>query len=154
MGKLEKHILKYGLITSGALIVFFLLMRLLGLAEITELRSLNAIIMFSGVFLSIKTYRNGEFEEGFNYLAGIASGFFTGMVTAVTFALFVGIYVYYDPVFLAAIVADNPQKDFLNPLTSAMVIFMEAIASGFFFSYASMQFLKQDKTIPLKKAAQ
>lgn len=144
MKKEEKHVIKLGLTTTGALIAFFLLMRLLGLAEITELRSLNALIMFAGVFLSIKRFRDDEFEVEFNYLTGIASGFFTGLVIASSFAVFVGLYVYFDPVFLAAIVAENPQQDFLNPLTAGMVIFIEAIASGFLFSYASMQYLKED----------
>ncbi|MDE0470855.1 MAG: DUF4199 domain-containing protein [Ekhidna sp.] len=147
MKSIEKHVLRYGLLTTIALICYFLLMRLLGLAEITELRSLNALIMFSGVFLTIKKFRNGDFDTAFGYLSGIAVGFFTGIVIAISFSLFIGIYIYFDPVFLAAIVADNPQKDFLNPLTAAMVIFIEAIASGFLFSYAAMQWLKEDKVV-------
>lgn len=152
MGHLEKHILKQGSFITIGLIAFFVLMRLLGLAEITELRALNALIMFAGIFYSIKTFRDKDFKAGFNYLSGIATGFFTGMMTAVLFSIFVGIYVYLDPVFLGAIVADNPQKDFLNPLTAAMVILIEATASGFLFSYASMQYLKQDKTISLNQS--
>ncbi|MEQ6168612.1 MULTISPECIES: hypothetical protein [unclassified Ekhidna] len=154
MGKEEKHVIKYGLTTTAGLIAFFLLMKILGLAEVTELRTLNAVIMFSGVFLSIKRFRHRTFKLEFNYLTGIAAGFFTGLVTAASFALFVGIYIYFDPIFLAAIVADNPQKEFLNPLTAGMVLFIEAMASGFLFSYISMQYLKNDVTIPLSKAAE
>ena len=151
MKSLEKHILKFGLLTTTGLIVYFLLMRVLGLAEITELRALNALIMFSGVFLTVKTFRSGAFETDFGYLSGIAVGFFTGIVIAISFSLFVGVYVFIDPVFLAAIVADNPQKEFLNPMTASMVIFIEAIASGFLFSYASMQWLKEDKVVLVKQ---
>ncbi|MBC6410926.1 MAG: hypothetical protein GDA42_10815 [Ekhidna sp.] len=147
MKSIEKHVFRHGLFTTVTLICYFLLMRLLGLAEITELRSLNALIMFSGIFLTIKKFRNEDFDTAFGYLPGIAVGFFTGIVTAVSFSLFIGVYIYYDPVFLAAIVADNPQKDFLNPMTAAMVIFIEAIASGFLFSYAAMQWLKEDKVV-------
>ena len=147
MKSIERHVLRYGLLTTISLIGYFLVMRLLGLAEITELRSLNALIMFSGVFLTIKKFRNGDFDTAFGYLSGIAAGFFTGIVIAISFSLFIGVYIYFDPVFLAAIVADNPQKDFLNPLTAAMVIFIEAIASGFLFSYAAMQWLKEDKVV-------
>lgn len=153
MESLEKHILKYGFLITASLIAFFFLMKLLGLAEVTELRMLNALIMFSGVFVSIRKFKTKKFSYEFNYLSGIATGFFTGMVTAVTFGIFVALYIYFDPAFLAAIVADNPQIDFLNPVTSAMVIFIEAIASGFLFSFISMQYLKNDVTIPLSKSS-
>lgn len=154
MGRLEKHIIKYGVGTTVGLIALFYLMKAIGLAQVTELRALNAIIMFAGVFLSIKNFKKNEFSYEFNYLSGIATGFFTGMVTAISFAVFVAAYIYFEPAFLAAIVADKPQRDFLNSLTSAMVIFIEAIASGFLFSYISMQYLKKDVTIPLSKAAE
>lgn len=153
MQTLEKHVVKFGVLTTVGLIGLFLAMKMAGLLQVTELRLLNAIIMFSGIFLSIKTYRDGEFKVRFNYLSGIATGFLTGLVTAILFSIFVGIYVNINPVFLASIVAENPQKDFLNPLTSAMVIFIEAIASGFLFSYASMQYLKQDKSISISNSA-
>ena len=144
MKTLQNHILKYGLLTTAGLIVFFLMMRITGLAEITELRSLNAVIMFAGVFLCIKHFKHNKLDTSFGYLSGIAAGFFTGIVVAISFSVFVGIYVALDPVFLAAIVTDNAQKEFLNPWTSAMVIFIEAMASGMLFSYTSMQYLKTD----------
>ncbi|NQZ76273.1 MAG: hypothetical protein HRT61_09195 [Ekhidna sp.] len=151
MNDLNKHVVKGGVLTTTALIIYFLFMRVLGLAEITELRALNALIMFSGIFFTIKSFRNGDFSENFGYLSGMAVGFFTGIIVAISFALFTAIYVSLDPVFLAAIVANNPQKDFLNPFAAAMVIFIEAIASGFLFTYASMQWLKEDK-VAFKKA--
>ena len=153
MKSLEKHVVRSGLLTTGGLIVYFLLMRVLGLAEVTELRALNALIMFSGIYLTIKEFRDGTFDDTFGYLTGIAVGFFTGIVIAISFSLFVGVYMTLDPVLLAAIVADNPQKEFLNPMTSSMVIFIEAIASGFLFSYASMQWLKEDKVQTVKQSA-
>ncbi len=147
MKSLDKHLLHSGLLTTAGLISYFLIMRFLGLAEITELRALNALIMFSGIFLTIKTFRRGGFNADFGYLSGIGAGFLTGIVIAISFSLFVGIYITLDPVFMAAIVAENPQQEFLSPITASMVIFIEAIASGFLFSYASMQWLKEDKTI-------
>ena len=153
MKTLEKHIVKYGLITTLALIIYFLVMRVAGLAEVTELRFVNALIMFTGIFLSVRNFRDQQFNHRFNYLSGIATGYFTGMVTGITFSLFVSVYMYFDPVLLAAIATENAQEDFLNPLTSGMVIFIEAIASGFLFAYSSMQYLKEDKIIPVVKAA-
>ncbi len=150
MKSFEKHIFKSGTLTTLALILYFLFMRLLGLAEITELRALNALIMFAGVFYTIKEFKEGNFDNDFNYLSGIGIGFFTGIIIAISFSVFVGIYLMIDPVFLAAIVADNPQKEFLNPLAASMVIFIEAVASGFLFSYVSMQWLKDDKVVEQK----
>jgi len=145
MKSIERHVIKSGLLITAGLVAYFLLMRVAGLAEVTELRALNALIMFSGVYLAVREFKKSNFGVGFDYLSGIAVGFFTSMVVAISFSIFVGLYVTIDPVFLAAIVADNPQKEFLNPWTASMVIFIEGIASGFLFSYTAMQYLKNDR---------
>jgi hypothetical protein len=142
MRKYEKHILKYGLLTTGGLIAFFLLMKIAGLAEITELRALNALIMFSGIYLSIRDFKRDEFRMEFKYQTGMLAGFFTGIVVAVSFAIFVGIYLAIDPAFLEAVVSNNTQRTFINPGTASVIIFIEAMASGMLFSFMSMQYLK------------
>jgi hypothetical protein len=121
---------------------FFLIMKMAGLAQITELRALNAVIMFSGVYLAIRNFKKQNFNVDFSYLSGITMGFFTGLVVAITFSLFVGIYLAIDGAFLEAIMVNNAQQRFMNPLTIAVVIFIEALASGMLFSFISMQYLK------------
>lgn len=154
MESLEKHILRYGIYTTVALIAFFFFMKLLGLIYIIELRAFNAIIMFTGTFTAIKKFRKHGSNLEFNYLSGIGTGFAVGLMTATLFSIFVAIYLFADAPFLASVIEQQPQKLFMNEITISMVIFVEAMASGFLFSYISMQWLKQDKTVPLSKASQ
>ncbi|MEQ8906586.1 DUF4199 domain-containing protein [Ekhidna sp.] len=151
MKSLEKHIVLYGVKTSLGLIAFFFVMKLLGLIHITELRALNAFIMFTGAFLAIKRFRDGDFQYKFNYLAGIGTGMAVGMITAILFSFFVVVYLFLDPVFTTNILADFPDNTFMNQLTLAMVIFIEAMGSSFIFSFVSMQWLKDDKSVTISK---
>ncbi|MEP0985238.1 hypothetical protein [Ekhidna sp.] len=128
-------------------------MKILGLIYIIELRAFNSLIMFTGAFTAIKKFRNNKSNLEFNYLSGIATGFSVGLMTATLFSIFVAIYLFADASFLAAIIEQQTQKLFMNEITISMVIFVEAMASGFLFSYISMQWLKADKTVPLKKAS-
>ncbi len=151
MKSLEKHIVLYGVKTSLGLIAFFFVMKVLGLIHITELRALNAFIMFAGAFLAIKRFKDGDFQYKFNYLAGIGTGMAVGMITAILFSLFVVAYLFLDPAFTVTILAKFPDNAYMNQLTLAMVIFIEAMGSSFLFSFASMQWLKDDKPVSISK---
>ena len=151
MESLEKHIVRYGVMTTIGLIAFFFVMQLLGLTHITELRALNAFIMFAGAFLAIKRFRDKKFNYSFNYLMGIGTGFAVGMITAFLFSLFVVAYLFLNPAFTQTIISSYQSNAFLNELTLSMVIFIEAMGSGFLFSFISMQYLKQDKTFPISR---
>jgi cytochrome c oxidase assembly factor CtaG len=151
MKSLEKHIVQYGVMTSLGLIVFFFVMELLGLTHITELRALNAFIMFAGAFLAIRKFRDKKFNYSFNYLMGIGTGFAVGMITAVLFSVFVIAYLFLNPEFTEAIMAGQSNNTYLNELTLGMVIFIEAMGSSFIFSLVSMQWLKQDKEVTVSK---
>ncbi|WP_425391648.1 DUF4199 domain-containing protein [Ekhidna sp.] len=154
MKTLEKHILRYGVMTTIGLIAFFLVMKLFGLTQITELRALNAIIMFSGAYLAIKKFRDEEFNYSFNYLMGIGTGFAVGMITSILFSVFVMSYLFLDPAFTQSIIESHSNNAFLNELTLSMVIFIEAMGSAFIFSLISMQYLKQDVSITKSKASE
>ncbi|MEM9896442.1 MAG: hypothetical protein AAF789_08735, partial [Bacteroidota bacterium] len=139
MQSIEKHIIKYSSITIIGLIIFFYAMKALNLIQVVELRALNSLIMFSGAYLAIKGFRDKHFKYSFNYLSGLAVGFFISITVAIGFSVFVCAYMFLDPAFLAQVKAEQPQGQYLNEFAIAMVIFIEAMASGFLFSYSSMQ---------------
>ncbi|WP_420319142.1 DUF4199 domain-containing protein [Ekhidna sp.] len=153
METLEKHILRYGIYTTLGLIAFFFIMKLFGLIYITELRAFNALIMFAGTFAAIKKFKNNKSNLEYNYLSGIGTGFAVGLMTAAIFSAFILVYLFIDGAFMQSIIESQNQKLFLNQFTIAGVIFVEAMASGFLFSYISMQWLKSDEIVPLTKAS-
>lgn len=138
---IEKRGLKYGLLTTVGLIAFFFLMMVLGLVHNYHLRALNALIMFTGVYLSIRSYKKAR-KDGFLFLKGMSVGLLTALVTAVTFTVFVVGYILANPEFMQALKANEPHGIYINEWGVAIIIFIEAAASGFMFSYLSMQWLK------------
>ena len=52
---------KYGLQIAAGLILFFLIMRILGLGHMTELRLLNLLILTAGIFLALKKIQADTF---------------------------------------------------------------------------------------------
>ncbi len=142
----ENRSIIVGIITAVALILFFLLMKYVGLVHNIGLRFLNAFIMFGGVFYTVRNLRVNH-PEDFNFLKAIAMGMLTAFVSAIIFSLFVFTYVgFINPAFMETVKEVEPFGDYLNPFAVSLAIFIEAIASGFLFSYASVQLLKMSNT--------
>ncbi|MEM9326689.1 MAG: DUF4199 domain-containing protein [Bacteroidota bacterium] len=142
---LTNHVLKYvGLITGG-LVIYFLTMVALGLEHNFGLRTLNAVILASGVFLAIREFKQNTFDTRFSFLSGMGVGFMISLMSAIAFAAFIGLYLVMHPAFLAEIQATEPQGQYMNEVGLSLLIFIEALASGILFSYGSMQYLKNQR---------
>lgn len=142
LGTLEKTGLKWGLITFLGLGAYFLIMKAFGLTHIIELRVLNAAIMFTGLWFSIKEYRRNEPE--FSYFSGLGIGLLTAFIASSTFTIFGILYLeVINPSFMQELKQNEPLGFYLNPYLAAFQIFIEGTASGFSISYAIMQYLKK-----------
>lgn len=152
MKTVESRGLLFGLITTAGLIAFFLIMKEVGLIHNFNLRILNALLLFVGVFASIKSYKNIK-QSYFQFLKGAGVGLITSLVSGITFSLFILAYLLLNPSFMEAIKANEPQGIYLNEWAVAVIIFIEATASGFLFSYISMQWLKEKNMADLSDSA-
>jgi len=141
MNTVEKRGIVFGLTTTVLLIVYFLTMRGFDLAHNIELRALNALIMFAGIYLSLKTYKNNK-KNRFEFLKGIGLGLITSLTVAISFSGFILVYLKLYPEFFNEIVKVEPQGEYINIPGMVGLIFIEAFASGLLFTYASMQWLK------------
>ena len=146
MKSLTKHIFKTAALITGGLIIYFLAMVALGLEHNFNLRVLNALIMFAGVFLGIREFKNREFDTDFGYLSAFGTGFFVSLLTAIAFSLFLGMYLVANPSFLTEIQMTEPQGVYINEIGLSLLIFIEALASGILFTYTTMQVMK-DSTV-------
>ena len=139
---IEKISLRWGLIILGLLSAYFIIMKILGLVHVPELRIFNAIIMFYGVFQAIKTSRSKL--EDFNYFKGMGTGLLTAFGSTLMFSLFGILYVtVIDPGFITEIRSQEPLGIYMNEYSASLQIFIEGSASGFLFSYASLQWLRE-----------
>lgn len=146
---IERISVRYGVLTALALILFFFFMKLIGLAHVYELRALNLIFLFTGVYLSIRAYHTGHKAHA-SYLNGLGTGMLTSGIALAIFSTFVVIYLkVLDPAFMEYLKKDEYFGEYLNPFIAGAAIFLEGIMSGLLVSFILMQ---RYKTSHLKQS--
>lgn len=132
----------YGIYTAIALIAFFFLMKLVGLIEVYELRILNVIFLFAGVYLAMRHFRKRA--EHPSYLNGLGVGMLTSAIALLIFSAFVVIYLAaIDPDFMTSLKEDEYFGQYLNPYIAGAAIFLEGTLSGLLVSFILMQYYKK-----------
>ncbi|MBC7383771.1 MAG: DUF4199 domain-containing protein [Bacteroidia bacterium] len=127
------------------MVVYFLLMKLVGLDTTPELRLLNLVLLLIGVWCTIK-YFNYKSGRHIQYFEGLSLGFTTVMISTVMFAVFIGIYLYFiDPVLLDEIKLQSPvMGKYLTPASAMISMIVEGIVSGLIIAFVMMQYFKDD----------
>jgi hypothetical protein len=144
---IERIGLMTGLVTALALIAFFLAMKAMNLAQIVELRFFNILIIAAGICIGINNLKNRLNEPEFS-LKGLAQGMIITVVTVVTFALFVTIYLrYFDVGLMEEIGRRVPYTGQLDGLIVFVAVFMEGMASGAIITFSAMQYFKSQGTV-------
>jgi hypothetical protein len=133
-----------GLFTALAQVVYFLIMKNLGYAEMLELRFFNFVILAVGICTAISRYKHLRQSEEF-YLKGWAEGIFTAAVSTVVFGIFMAVYLqYFDRELLMYIRQNAAIGMTTNGLFVFFDIIMEGMAGGFVITLSAMQFFKVD----------
>lgn len=148
-----KRTIPYALFTAGALIAYFLLMKLFGLEANFYLRIFNLFIMIGGLFLLYRnTFTRGK-NEGVGYLQGLLMGVKLTIISVVVFIVFLGIYIrFLDPGFMQTLESTGLWATSGISITQAVLgILVEGLASGFIISFALMQYFKA--SIPSRNSA-
>lgn len=142
-----RSVFKYGLMTSLGFLVYFILLDLLGYGDVIYLRLFNAFILFTGVFLGVRQFRE-QTGMRFSYLRGLRRGVQITVAAVLPFTLFMGFYLaFINPELMEVLAARHGKM--LNPFVITIATTVEGIASGIGISYMIMQFLK----IPREKTA-
>jgi fumarate reductase subunit D len=131
-----------GILVSGALIAYFLIMRAFNLHEVLGLRYLNFVILLTGILIAFTTYKKKNKAEGIDYLTGLKMGFQITSVAIIPFAIFIGIYLSIDHHFMEYLKVHAFYGGFLTPGLSAIGILMEGHASGAIMTFMAMQYFK------------
>ncbi len=141
----EKLSLKAGVIICFAYVIYFIFMKNMNLLEVTELRSLNFVILLVGLYFTFRYYRMKS-QMHIEYLKGISLGFFTSLISIVLFAIFILVYFSkIDPLLLQQLKNNAPvMGQYLTPFSAAFTIIIEGGISGLIISFAIMQYYKND----------
>jgi hypothetical protein len=134
-----KLMIRYGLLTGASLIVYFLLMQILGLIEITELRYLNLLILMGGLFLFLKKFC----VDKFSYLNAFTSGIYVSAIAVFSFVIFFMFYIdFLDPNFYEYIRENEDFGSYLNKGALAFMLVAEGLSSGLIVTFICMQYFK------------
>ena len=139
--------LKYGVLTTLGLIVYFLIIKLLDLHTNPWFRLLNSLVMAYGIYAAIKRYK---FISGatFNYINGFKVGILTGFLATFVFALFMGIYMFhFDTEFMNTLLKDWFQDLNYGGGILIFVIIIEGLASTAILALTYMQIFKNSTKI-------
>lgn len=143
---MEKISIKYGLFTALSLILYFLLMKLLGLVHIVELRFLNGLILTVGIVIAIRALKKVK-EGNIGYFQGLGTAFLTASIATVLFAAFMLIYIKaFDDSLIEVLSADNLFGERVSStpgLVVFMVLMIEGMVSGFMIGFIAMQYFKR-----------
>ena len=144
---MEKVGIKYGLLTTAALVIYFITMDLLNLTHYTTLHFLNGIIMSIGIVMAIHAYKR-SMRGTISYFNGLGTGVITAVVGTVLFAVFVVLYVSIGNGELLNTLSAEPYFGERVNATPGIVIFsvlmLEGIISGAMISFIAMQYFKRD----------
>ncbi len=137
----------YGLLTALALIVYFLLLRLIGLHLYPVLSVVNALFFGAGIYFALKKYRSMEKELKFGQ--GFEVGLFTGGIASVVFTVFMALYMYQiDTEFAKTIMRSWNLETDLGTAMLVIAILIMGIVTTLLLTFSFMQLLKKSWNTP------
>lgn len=134
----------YGLRIAAALIIFFVVMRLVGLGHHAELRLLNLVILTVGIFLALKKFKLTH-SDHLNYFRGLVMGVGTGGVASLIFGIFLFIYMKLDTGFMQSIIANEPMGRYLNAYIASFIVVLEGFFSGLLVTFVILNWVTTDE---------
>lgn len=143
---IESTAIRYGLITFIGLVVYFLLMKWIGLFEIHELRGLNFFILLAGIGGALKNYKE-NCNSDFVYFQGLSLGILTTLAAMIPFGVFVFFYLVLDVSFMQNLIANEPFGRFFNPFILSFLVAFEGIFSGGLMSFGLMQYMRKSHMV-------
>ena len=139
-----KIIVSHALKIYLGIVLFFFIMKLLGLEHITELRLANFIFVFWGINGAIK--KNILKNNTNHYLSNLYIGFATSILGVILISVSLTIYIFYiQPSFINTIEDLNMWGTSLSPPLIAFAILIEGLASSIIITFILMQYWKKHK---------
>ena len=126
---------QFGFLMLAGFIAIFYIIYMLGYAQYTELRVLNAVVHLSCMYLAIKAYYKTDRENVENYMLGVAQGIEASVIGVVGYALFIVIFMKIDPRLMELIKQNSHMAIYLNPYTITLAILAEGLMVSLIGSY-------------------
>jgi hypothetical protein len=140
MSTMRSLSIQFGLLMLAGFIAIFYAIYMLGYAQHTELRVLNAVVHLSCMYFAIRAYYKSDRENVQNYMLGVAQGMEASVIGVVGYALFIVIFMKIDPRLMNLITRNSPMAIYLNPYTITLGILTEGLMVSLIGSYLLTRF--------------
>ena len=134
----------YGLRIAAGLIVYFLIMKLIGLSHNVELRLVNLLILAFGIYYALKKFKLTH-EDHLNYFRGLITGVASGTIGSTIFSLFLFIWMKTDAEMMQYIIDHDPMGRYLNPYIAAFIVSLEGMFSSLLVTFVLINFVNTDE---------
>ncbi|WP_187632191.1 DUF4199 domain-containing protein [Hymenobacter lutimineralis] len=145
----ETNGVRYGLLTAGGMVLYFLLASLLQLTGRIEFSYLNAVILAIGICMAIARYRRYRHNR-MPYLHGFGTGIITAIVASVAFGFFFLVYAVINPSLMEQLRASDLFGFDLSVTICFLAILLQGAMSGVIISLVAMQYFKSPDHMPMQ----
>lgn len=134
--------LTYGLIAGICYILYFVIMRAVGLMDNFELRHVNLLIMIGFTVLALAKI-NGKTRNKLEFLTGLGTSMLLAGISFSIFAVFLFFYLkFLDPAFMQYLIANAPFGQHLSPLNTAAWVLHEGFGAQTILSLITVEVFK------------
>jgi hypothetical protein len=127
--------IQLGLVMLAGFIAIFYIIYMLGYAQHTELRVLNAVVHLSCMYIAIRAYYKAEKANVENYMLGVAQGMEASVIGVIGYAVFIVVFMKIDPRLMNLIKQNSNMAIYLNPYTVTISILAEGLMVSLIGSY-------------------
>ncbi|MDX5429030.1 MAG: hypothetical protein LPK46_11215 [Bacteroidota bacterium] len=136
----RKLSLRFALFIYLGIVVFFLIMKVLGLESFTELRVFNFVIVLYGLYFLVR--KNMDIH-GTDYFENLFLAFRTSALSILFTIISLILYLsWIDPAFMRVLEDSLLWGRDLSVIQVAMAIGVEGLASSFILAFMVMQYMK------------
>jgi hypothetical protein len=141
--------LEAGLITSGVLIVYFMIMKLFNFMTHEIAWGINFLILLAGIILAYSQFRSKS-KLNIDYITGLSLGLITTVACVIPYVLFVFLFISQaEP---AEIQGLSKNLFFMGEPVTALRIagstMIEGCCSGLIITFAMMQYFRSGSRVP------
>jgi amino acid transporter len=140
--------IKYGLIAAASMIIYFIIMRIVGLVHFVELRFLNYLIVAVCMYKALHTLGSIKHPERLPYFKGMGVEYWVAIVSAVVFGIFLFIYSSIDHAFVKMMEPRLPYDGKLTPAMIAFEVFSEIIIISIVLNLMVLMIFKRNRDKP------
>lgn len=131
--------IRYGIYASVVMILYFIILNLANLADVTELRFMSHIFIIIAAVLAIGAYKSKRGGGDLPYLPGLSIGFVVGLTASFIYAVFIFVYANFINVsFLQELESQDYYGAQLSPFMLFAAIVILGIVVGAMTSYTLM----------------